>query len=205
MTTFSDKKRRARGPERRLREHRDLAMLWSQADGLTASAIADQFAKTDRLDPDRPPSLRTIQRWIDEAGNNSGPEWTLATQLLERSSDATIVLRALGTLAWASGRRPTLSTEAAEWTIRIARAAPTIDPFIAYKVGILYRDRVVRGQDTGPLDVYLGAAPWENDKRYLAIIENGAVDEWFGLGWNPPLELVIREHYARQDRSETPG
>jgi len=193
--------RRGRGPGKKWAKHRDLAMGWSRMEVLSAPEIASRFAGHPRLAGGRP-DLRTIQRWMDEA-RGAGPNWTLGSiDPSNRSglSDAVIALRALGTLAWASGeRRASLSEEEAEWTVRIVRAAPTIDPFTAYQIGILYRDRLAHGRETRSLDVYLGAAPWEDDKRYLNIIENGGVEEWFSEGWHPSLELV----YARQERGET--
>jgi hypothetical protein len=173
---------RRRGTSKSLLRHRYLVMLWSRAERLSAAAIEDRLASVEELAGEMV-SRRTIERWMREAVGQ-GPDWTLATE--PDLAAAVIVLRALGTLAWASGKPASITVEEAEWTIRLARAAPTIDPFVAYQVGILYRDRIVRGQETQSLDVYLGAAPWDDDKRYLNIIENGAVVEWFGLAWHPP-------------------
>ena len=80
--------------------------------------------------------------------------------------------------------------------MRIARAAPTIEPFVAFQIGKLYSDRLAHGRETRSLDVYLGTAPWDDDARYRNIIENGGVEEWFHQGWHPPGELVIRQHYT---------
>ncbi len=148
------------------------------------------------------PDRRSVERWMRAAMGN-GPEWTLAG---EADPDAAvIVLRALATITWASQRTAAMTTDEATWTVRIARAAPGLEAIWAYRVGILYRDRVTRGRPTRALDVYLGSAPWADDTRYLNIIENGAVDEWFSLGWRPPLALALGEHYARQERGEEPG
>jgi hypothetical protein len=157
----------------------------------------DQLDGDPKLGKDLP-DLRTIQRWVVEA-RGAGPTWTLGSVDRSGMSDAAIVLRALGMLA-VGERRPSLSEEEAAWTVRIARAAPTIDPFVAYQIGKLYSDRLAHGRETRSLDVYLGAAPWDDDKLYRTIIENGGVEEWFGQGWHPSLELVVRQYYT--DRPE---
>ena len=156
----------------------------------------------DLFPGDQVPDLRTVQRWVREAAGG-GPIWTLAGTTMP-AADAALVLAALGTLAYASGgRRAAISDAEAIWTVRIARAAPTIDPFVAYQVGKLYSDRSARGQETRSMDVYLGAAPWADPGPYLSIIENGGVDEWFGLGWHPPLDLVVQRHYAKQSLTQS--
>jgi hypothetical protein len=164
---------------------------------LTWQVIADRLARTPGVPPGRP-DQRTIGGWMAEA-RGDGPTWTLGSvQPGDRSgmSDAVIVLRLLGTLASISGnRRATISQEEADWTVRIARAAPTIDPLVAFQVGKLYSDRLAHGRETRSLDVYLGAAPWNDDAAYRSIIENDGVEEWFGQGWHPPLELALRQYY----------
>lgn len=194
VTDDKSTRRPGRGPGKKWSAHRDLAMLWSRSERLTASEIAVRLADHPRLGGDHP-DQRTIERWMIDA-QGAGPTWALGSGDGSGMSDAAIVLRALGTLAWVSGeRRASLSEEEAEWTVRIARSAPTIDPFTAYQIGKLYRDRALRGRETRSLDVYLGTAPWDDDARYRNIIENDGVEEWFGQGWHPSLELVFRQHY----------
>ena len=183
--------RRGRGPDKALSRSRDLTRLWSRTEGLTASAIMDRLIS----EQEERPHPNSIRRWMDEA-KGAGPTWTLG-MVGSGGSSAAIVLRALGTLAWASGnRRVTITQEEAKWTVRIARAAPTIEPFVAFQIGKLYSDRLAHGRETRSLDVYLGAAPWNDDKVYLNIIENDGVEEWFGQGWHPGLGLGLRQYYS---------
>jgi len=171
-------------------------MMWSRSEGVDANEILERFARDDEHGQ-APPSRRQVERWIDDAAGQ-GPAWSLVAE--SDPEAAAIILGALAQITWARaaiGQLATMTTDDAFWTVRIARAAPGLGPFWAYRVGILYRDRVMRGQETRALDVYLGSAPWADDKRYLSIIENGGVEEWFGEGWNPPLALVLRRHYGQ--------
>ena len=170
-------------------------MMWSRSEGVGPDEILARFARDVELGA-VPPSRRQVERWIADAAGQ-GPAWSLATE--PDPEAAAIILGALARLTEARaaiGQPATMTTDDAFWTVRIARAAPGLEPFWAYRVGILYRDRVMRGQETRALDVYLGSAPWADAKRYLSIIENGGVGEWFAEGWNPPLALVLRRHYG---------
>ncbi len=191
MVTQDKRPRRTRGPGRAYVQHRELVIGQFHAERLSADAIMDRLASADELAgvvPDR----RTVVRWMREA-IGPGPEWTLAG---EADPDAAaIVLRVLAGITWASRRAATITTDEATWTVRIARSAPGLEAIWAYRVGLLYRDRVARERPTRDLDVYLGSAPWADATRYLSIIENGAVDEWFAEGWHPPLALVVGRQY----------
>lgn len=208
-------------------------MMWSRSEGVGPDEILARLARDKELGLDLP-SRRQVERWIADAAGQ-GPAWSLASEAdpgaaaivlraLARLTLATSSAFDAGAEVTASGRhrpeptrdeaawmirrarRPAVITEdEAAWTVRIARASPGQDPFWAFRIGILYRDRVTRGHPTHDLDVFLGAAPWADPVEYLSIIQNGDVDEWFSEGWHPPGELVIREYYARQERGEGPG
>lgn len=186
--------------------HREVALRLA-AEGRTAREIVGSLATDDHLPVGEAPDVRTVERWVAAWHKQRGDDpWSIEGA---DPADAAVVLAATAVLAWATqSRRNRMTTVEAEWTVKVARSAPTIPPHLAFQVGTVWRDRVARGRDPTSIEIFLGAAPWADPKLYGSIVDSlieQGVTDWLAIGWDAGLDRVIARHYAGVCGDESSG
>ena len=129
------------------------------------------------------PLIRTIQRVRREL---LFPETTDLWRIDDgKPEDAALILQVLGEIiVLTKGRKRTFIKQEAEWVLRIRKMIPDADSLKVWDIARSYLLHELRGQDSGPLDVYLSFTPWRSkehyDRYWLAIehLEDVRVREW---------------------------
>ncbi len=118
------------------------------------------------------PSQRTIRKHL---GRMRPRDESYAWNLVDSNDAAArLILPVLASVIEnTEGRRRWLSIEEARLVRKIRNAAPSIDPFDAYRVAHQYQLRAANEADSSDLDILLAFAPWEGssaDERYRLFL-----------------------------------
>jgi len=124
---------------------------------------------------DRMPDLRTIQRYVERAGQRSGPDepWQ-RTEMA--GNDALLVLDVLIVLMQHTRLPHGITRAQAQWLLWVRQAAPDLTPVDAWLLALLY---LARERSSAPeyadLDAVLAFAPWRSEQArsayFLAVRE----------------------------------
>lgn len=147
----------------------------------SAKQIYDQLSEDEDIDPDDLPTLRTVERIVNDVRpRDTSAPWSLA------DSDADNVPAVLETLAavieFTEGRVTHLTRAQATWIARIRRAAPDLALWRVYLVAMMYQKEEEKNADASGLDAYLAFAPWrsrEDALRYQKAFQAGYIRDYY--------------------------
>lgn len=134
-------------------------------------------------DPDDLPSERTIRDILAELrGVDDGEPWAFPAAVPD-AIDAALVLPVLARLMQSSrGGRRGVTVGEARWITAIRRAAPGLDPRVAFELAREYLLAAAGKADRADLDAFLAFAPWESGAA-RSTYEAALGAKWIG----PPL------------------
>jgi hypothetical protein len=117
-------------------------------------------------------AVRGIARRLRRS--DASGEWQLEDSDQEETR---AVLDSLGAvLRISNGARTYLSKDEAAWVGRVFAAAPTLNPWLRYKLAVFYATRRSLGRPTVDLDAFLALAPWQGGdfaSQYIGGVKAG--------------------------------
>ena len=132
---------------------------------LAAQAMTPADIERDlRLDPHfatmLTPTARTIQRMLADADTAASGTWSFGSGKVERGPDYDrLVLETLAAVVKATkGRVQSLTTDEAEWIVRVRRARPDFSPVLAFRFARRYIAWQAAHTPTPGLDLQLARA-----------------------------------------------
>ena len=126
----------------------------------------------------RVPRERAVRGVLAEGASDRSDDWKLEDSY---GTDLRAVLDSLAAVVRVSGGRKTfLTTEEAQWVIRIAEAAPELNPWLRFKLATMYLSRRAAAHTTIDFDVFLAFGPWRGGEHAASYL-HGA-----GRAFPPP-------------------
>jgi hypothetical protein len=157
---------------------------------------------------ERRPTLRTIQRFVQERTPPPDAPWTLTEA---DPGDVEPIMNVLAAvLLHSRGRKAAFSKQEAAAVLRVHRAASApdlpieqqLEPYFVYLAAALLVSRQHRGLPTVDIEAFLACRPWrssKNRKSYEWLVEGGqipAVPDWLegkGLVGRIPTAEQVEE------------